>query len=68
MTLTGGMLAHGACISREYGIPAVQTAAAMKIPDGATITVNGDLGTVTIATDDADEPDEVAATPEAAAA
>jgi pyruvate,water dikinase len=46
---TGGMLAHGACISREYGIPAVQVAGAMtRIPDGATISVNGDMGTVTL--------------------
>jgi pyruvate,water dikinase len=46
---TGGMLAHGSCISREYGIPAVQINDAMRyIPDGATITVNGDTGEVTV--------------------
>ncbi|HZZ45883.1 MAG TPA: PEP/pyruvate-binding domain-containing protein [Pseudonocardia sp.] len=46
---TGGMLCHGSCISREYGIPAVQLAGAMThIPDGATITIDGDLGTVTL--------------------
>jgi pyruvate,water dikinase len=46
---TGGMLAHGACISREYGIPAVQVGGAMKrIPDGALITVDGDSGQVRI--------------------
>jgi len=46
---TGGLLAHGALLSREYGLPAVQLAGAMTaIPDGATITVDGDAGTVTL--------------------
>lgn len=46
---TGGMLAHGSCLSREYGLPAVQIANATKlIPDGALITVNGETGAVTI--------------------
>jgi pyruvate,water dikinase len=46
---TGGMLAHGSCISREYGIPAVQIPDAMKhIKDGSTISVNGDTGEVRI--------------------
>jgi phosphohistidine swiveling domain-containing protein len=46
---TGGMLAHGSCISREYGIPAVQVNEAMShIPDGATIRVNGDTGQVEV--------------------
>ena len=45
----GGMLSHGACLSREYGLPAVTLPNAMqKIPDGATIKVNGDSGRVTI--------------------
>ena len=40
---TGGMLAHGSCLSREYGIPAVQLRNAIqRIPDGTRITVNGD--------------------------
>ncbi|MFA5630122.1 MAG: PEP/pyruvate-binding domain-containing protein [Porticoccaceae bacterium] len=44
---TGGMLAHGSLLSREYGIPAVQVSKAMKrIPDGARITVDGDTGVV----------------------
>ncbi len=44
---TGGMLAHGSCLAREYGLPAVQLAGAMQtIPDGAIITVNGDTGEV----------------------
>jgi pyruvate,water dikinase len=46
---TGGMLAHGSCLAREYGFPAVQVANAIsRIPDGATITINGDTGEVTI--------------------
>jgi pyruvate,water dikinase len=46
---TGGMLAHAACLAREYGFPAVQLAGAMsRIPDGALITVDGAAGTVTI--------------------
>ena len=45
----GGMLSHGACLSREYGLPAVTLPNAMqKIPDGATIKVNGDSGRVSI--------------------
>ena len=44
---TGGMLSHGACLSREYGIPAVQIRDAMRrIDDGVSIGVNGDNGTV----------------------
>ena len=47
----GGMLSHGACLSREYGLPAVTLPNAMqKIPDGAMITVNGDSGRVTVET------------------
>jgi rifampicin phosphotransferase len=44
----GGMLSHGAIIAREFGIPCVVgVRAAMKtIPDGVTITVDGDSGTV----------------------
>jgi phosphohistidine swiveling domain-containing protein len=46
---TGGMLSHASCLAREYGFPAVQLADAMQlIPDGATITVDGDAGTVTV--------------------
>lgn len=45
------MLAHGSCISREYGIPAIQINNAMSyIPDGATIDVNADTGEVRILT------------------
>jgi pyruvate,water dikinase len=42
---TGGMLAHGSCLAREYGLPAVQVENAMQlITDGAFITINGDSG------------------------
>ena len=45
----GGMLSHGACLSREYGLPAVTLPNAMqKIPDGATISVDGNTGRVTV--------------------
>jgi pyruvate,water dikinase len=46
---TGGMLAHGSLLAREYGFPAVQIADATSlIPDGAMITVNGDTGEVVL--------------------
>ncbi|MET0983823.1 MAG: PEP/pyruvate-binding domain-containing protein [Steroidobacteraceae bacterium] len=49
VTETGGVLSHAACLSREYGLPAVQIPSAMKrIPDGAAITVNGNTGEVVI--------------------
>lgn len=46
---SGGMLSHGACLSREYGLPAVNLPNAMqKVPDGATITLNGDTGLLVV--------------------
>jgi pyruvate,water dikinase len=49
---TGGMLSHASCLAREYGFPAVQLAGAMTlIPDGATITVDGNAGLVTVDSD-----------------
>lgn len=58
---TGGMLAHGSLLSREYGIPAVQLAGAVsRIPDGATITVDGDAGLVAIEEADAEAVAEAA--------
>jgi pyruvate,water dikinase len=46
---TGGMLAHGSLLAREYGLPAVQLEGAMQlIPSGALITVDGNHGTVKI--------------------
>lgn len=50
---TGGMLAHGACLAREYGLPAVQLRHAIQlIKDGTTISLNGDTGEIRIV----DEP------------
>lgn len=48
VTETGGVLSHAAVIAREYGFPAVLALkhAMQIIPDGATITVDGNQGTV----------------------
>ncbi|HMO69984.1 MAG TPA: PEP-utilizing enzyme, partial [Novosphingobium sp.] len=46
---TGGLISHGALLAREYGLPGVQIEGALKlIPDGATITLDGDAGIVII--------------------
>ena len=46
---TGGMLSHGACLSREYNLPAVTLADAAKlIRDGAWVTLDGDTGEVRV--------------------
>ena len=44
----GGMLSHPAIVSREYGIPGVVGArdATTRIPDGATVAIDGERGTV----------------------
>jgi pyruvate,water dikinase len=44
----GGAMSHGAVVAREYGIPAVVglAGATERIPDGATILVDGTAGTV----------------------
>lgn len=53
---TGGILAHGSLLAREYGFPAVQIDDALQhIPDGARISVDGDAGVVTILLDDVPE-------------
>jgi pyruvate,water dikinase len=46
----GGMLIHGAIIAREYGLPCVTGVpeATRAIPQGATVTVDGYLGIVTV--------------------
>ncbi len=46
----GGMLSHSAIIARELGVPAVVNTrdGTKRIPDGATITVDGAAGTVTV--------------------
>ena len=48
ITETGGILSHGAVVSREYGIPAVtgvKNATAIS-QNGETITVDGNLGKI----------------------
>jgi rifampicin phosphotransferase len=46
----GAQVSHAIIVSRELGIPCVVsvTGATASIADGATITVDGDAGTVTI--------------------
>jgi pyruvate,water dikinase len=57
VTETGGLLSHASAVAREYGFPAVQLRAAMShIPDGATITVNGNTGEIVVH----DQPAELA--------
>ncbi len=50
VTDAGGVLSHAAIEAREYGIPAVvgTREGTRRIPEGATITVDGEAGTVTI--------------------
>lgn len=46
---TGGLLAHGACLSREYGLPSVLLRhAANLLEEGAEITIDGATGEVHI--------------------
>ena len=55
---TGGILAHGACLSREYGIPAVQIRDAMQqVPDAVAITVDGNATRVYPASETEDDAD-----------
>lgn len=51
VTDTGGVLAHGAIVAREYAIPAVMgtKVGTHVIQDGQRITVDGDAGTVLLA-------------------
>jgi pyruvate,water dikinase len=59
---TGGLLAHGSCLAREYGFPAAQIPGAMgRIPDGALISINGDTGEVVILETPEEEPAELEA-------
>lgn len=46
----GATLSHAIIVSRELGIPCVVSAtdATKRIPDGATVEVDGDTGTVTV--------------------
>jgi pyruvate,water dikinase len=50
VTDTGGLLSHSAIVAREYAIPCVTgtRSATTLIPDGATVTVDGEKGTVTL--------------------
>ncbi len=50
VTNQGGVLSHAAIEAREYGIPCVTGTASgtQRIPDGATVTVDGEAGTVRI--------------------
>lgn len=47
---SGGALSHPAIIAREFGIPAVVSTgnATTAIPDGSTVRVDGDRGTVSV--------------------
>ena len=47
---TGGILSHAATVAREFGIPAVAQIRGVTslIPDGATVTIDGSTGTVTV--------------------
>jgi pyruvate,water dikinase len=47
----GGMLSHGAIIAREFGIPSVVGVkdATQRIPQGGTVSVDGDRGLVRLA-------------------
>ena len=52
VTETGGMLSHASCLSREYGLPCVAVPNAVQlIPDGATISVDGNTGEVRVIND-----------------
>ncbi|HKY93242.1 MAG TPA: PEP/pyruvate-binding domain-containing protein, partial [Nevskiaceae bacterium] len=54
---TGGLISHGALLAREFGLPGVQIEGALQlIPDGATITLDGDNGVVVIH-DETDKPE-----------
>ncbi len=48
VTNTGGVLSHAAVVAREFALPAVVgiTGATTRIPDGATVELDGTLGTV----------------------
>jgi pyruvate,water dikinase len=50
ITNIGAVATHAVIVSRELGIPCVPSIAdaTRRIPDGATITIDGGLGTVTV--------------------
>ena len=47
---TGGLLSHASVVAREFGLPAVVGTrdATVRIPDGATVTVDGTNGLVLV--------------------
>jgi pyruvate,water dikinase len=47
---TGGAMAHGAIVAREYGIPVVVgvAGATERIKSGSHVTIDGSLGLVVI--------------------
>ncbi len=55
---SGGLLSHSSIVAREYNIPAVVSAdGAMRLPDGAIVTVNGHTGEVIVhSTETSGEP------------
>jgi len=50
ITETGGLLSHGAVVSREYGIPAVTNIpnACQIFKTGQTVIIDGSKGTVNV--------------------
>jgi len=45
----GGMLSHSSIVAREYRIPCVvSVSGATRLPDGATVVVDGYAGTVVV--------------------
>lgn len=50
VTDSGGLLSHSAIVAREYGIPGVvgTREATERIPDGALVRVDGNIGEVTV--------------------
>jgi rifampicin phosphotransferase len=50
VTDSGGLLSHSAIVAREYGIPGVvgTREATQRIPDGASVRIDGDAGEVTV--------------------
>jgi pyruvate,water dikinase len=56
----GGMLSHSSIVAREYRIPCVVSVpGATRLPDGATVVVDGYTGTVTV-----EDTNEVPADPD----
>ena len=44
---SGGLLSHSSIVAREFGIPCVvSVAGAMRIPDGATVRIDGSTGQI----------------------